>query len=134
MALKLKQKQGQKQEQKQDLSQQIDTAYLLDVEIKEKKKALDKSKGKIKAEAMREGGKTLSGDIAEVVFSDETQTNIDPKDLFTLMVDLDMEDEFFKLVKVNITDAKEKLGELSLDEIASRSVKEYARMSFKKRG
>ena len=134
MALKLKQKQGQKQEQKQDLSQQIDTAYLLDVEIKEKKKALDKSKGKIKAEAIREGGKTLSGDIAEVVFSDETQTNIDPKDLFTLMVDLDMEDEFWKLVKVNITDAKEKLGELSLDEIASRNVKEYARMSFKKRG
>ena len=134
MALKLKQKQGQKQEQKQDLGQQIDTAYLLDVEIKEKKKALDKSKGKIKAEAMREGAKTLSGDIAEVVFSDETQTNIDPKDLFTLMVDLDMQDEFFKLVKVNITDAKEKLGELSLDEIASRNVKEYARMSFKKRG
>ena len=134
MALKLKQKQGQKQEQKQDLSQQIDTAYLLDVEIKEKKKALDKAKGGIKAEAMREGAKTLSGDIAEVVFSDETQTNIDPKDLFTLMVDLDMEDEFWKLVKVNITDAKEKLGELSLDSIADRGVKEYARMSFKKRG
>ena len=134
MALKLKQKQNQKQEQKQDLSQQIYTAYLLDVEIKEKKKALDKAKGSIKSTAIKEGAKSLSGDIAEVVFSDETQTNIDPKDLFTLMVDLDMEDEFWKLVKVNITDAKEKLGELSLDSIASRNVKEYARMSFKKRG
>ena len=134
MALKMKQKQNQKQVQSSDLEQKIDTAYMLDTEIKEKKKVLDGVKEELKAVAQGEGKKSLSGELAEVSFIGETQTNIDPKDLFTLMVDLDMEDEFWKLVKVNITDAKEKLGELSLDSIASRNVKEYAKMKFKKRG
>lgn len=134
MALKMKQKQGQKQVQSSDLEQKIDTAYMLDVEIKEKEKVLKAAKQELKKVAQGEGKKSLSGELAEIIFSDETKNHVDPKDLYIIMQELGMEDSFWDLVTVRLGDAKSKVGELALDSIMTSEDNEYAKMKFKKRG
>jgi len=134
MALKMKQKQNQKQVQSSDLEQKIDTAYMLDTEIKEKKKVLDGVKKELKAVAQGEGKKSLSGELAEVSFIGETQNEVNPKDLYIIMEELGMGDAFWDLVKVKLGDAKSKVGELALDSIMTSEYNEYAKMKFKKRG
>jgi hypothetical protein len=127
-----KQKTRQKQEQKQDLAQLIDTSYILDTEIKEKKKVLDANKGKLKKQALIEGKSLFSGELAEAVFSNDTKTEIDPKDLYNLLVEIGQEDAFFALVSVNLTDARARIGDMLLEGIWEQAVKKNAKLKFKK--
>ena len=132
--MELKQKTKQKQEQAQDIEHVIDEAYALDLEIKQKEKLLKQRKAELKAFAQKTGQKVLDGNEGRVEFSDETRTQIDPFALWKLMQELGMEQDFFNLVGVKVADAKNKVGELHLNEIAEQSYNEYAKMKFKKRG
>lgn len=129
-----KQKNKQKQVQKQDLVQLIDDSYILDAELKEKKKVLDANKGKLKQQALVEGKSLFSGELAEAVFSNDTSTEIDPKDLYNLLVEIGQEDAFFDLVKVKMTEAKARVGDMLLESIWKQTVKKNAKIKFKKRG
>jgi len=134
MTLKQKTKQAQNKDIKQEIESMVDEAYALDLEIKQKEKLLKQRKAEIKAFAQKTGQKTLEGNEGRVEFSDETRTSIDPFALWELMQELSMEQDFFNVVNVKVTDAKNKVGELHLDDIAEQSYNEYAKMKFKKRG
>jgi hypothetical protein len=127
-----KQKTRQKQEQKQDLAQLIDDSYMLDVELKEKKKVLNANKGKLKKQALIEGKSLFSGELAEAVFSNDTKTEIDPKDLYNLLIELGQEDAFFDLVSVKLGAAKERIGDMLLERVWKQTVKKNAKLKFKK--
>ena len=129
-----KQKTRQQQTQKQDLVQLIDDSYMLDVELKEKKKVLDANKGKLKQQALIEGKSLFSGELAEAVFSNDTKTEIDPKDLYNLLVEIGQEDAFFDLVSVKLTDARARVGDMMLEQIWKQTIKKNAKLKFKKRG
>jgi hypothetical protein len=129
-----KQKNKTTQVQKQDLVQLIDDSYIIDTEIKEKKKVLDANKGKLKQRALIEGKGAFSGELAEAVFSNDTKTEIDPKDLYNLLVEIGQEDAFFDLVSVKLTDTRERVGDMLLEEIWKQTVKKNAKIKFKKRG
>jgi hypothetical protein len=129
-----KQKNKTKQVQKQDLVQLIDDSFMLDLEIKEKKKVLDANKGKLKQRALIEGKGSFSGELAEAVFSNDTKTEIDPKDLYNLLVEIGQEDAFFDLVSVKLTDTRERVGDMLLESIWKQTVKKNAKIKFKKRG
>ncbi|MFW6145426.1 MAG: hypothetical protein ACOC4Y_01375 [bacterium] len=130
----LKQKTKQTQEQHQDIEHVVDEAYALDLEIKQKEKLLKQKKEELKSFAKKTGQKTLEGNEGRVEFSDETRTSIDPFALWELMQELGMEKDFFNVINVKVTDAKNKVGELHLDGIAEQNYNEYAKMKFKKRG
>jgi hypothetical protein len=127
-----KQKTTQKQTQKQDLAQLIDTSYILDTEIKEKKKVLDANKGKLKKQALIEGKSLFSGELAEAVFSNDTKTEIDPRELYNLLVELDQVDLFFDLVTVKLGDARARIGDMMLEQIWKQTVKTNNTIKFKK--
>ena len=128
--MKLKAKQTQKQVQ--DLTQTIDEAYALDLEIKQKKKLLDQKKAELKEFAMNTDQKEIQGEYGKIEFTDEMKSSINPEDLFTLMQDLGEMQNFFKLVKVNLTDTRKKLGETLLEDITDSKYVEFAKMKFKK--
>ena len=129
-----RQKQKSKQVQKQDLVQLIDDSYIIDTEIKEKKKVLDANKAKLKQTALIEGKARLSGELIDVVFSNDTTTEIDPKEFYDLLVDLGMEAAFFDLVSVKIGDARKRVGDMALETIWDQTTKKANKISFKKRG
>ena len=131
--MKQTQKTKQTQKQRQELTQTIDNAFSLDLEIKQKKKLLDSQKADIKEYAKSVGEKELHGEFGKVEFSDEAKGYINPKELYKLMVDLGMEEDFFNLVKVNLTDAKSKLGETILSEVLETNYTKFAKMKFKKK-
>lgn len=134
--MKLRQKQDQKQdqEQKQEIEQKVDDGYFLDTEIKEKTKILKSKKSDLLDFAKQTGHTELTGYESKVVFSNETKTSIDPRKLFTIMTELGMQDAFFDCVNVKVGEAKQKVGEIHLEGIAELEFKEYAKMSFKKKG
>jgi hypothetical protein len=128
-----KQKNKQKQKQVLDLVQLIDNSYILDIEIKEKKKVLETNKDKLKDLAKIEGKNSLLGDLGECSFSDTTTTEIDPEAFYKLLVELELDHEFFSLVTVKITDAKAKIGEMALSTIWKQETKKNNTIKFKKR-
>jgi hypothetical protein len=129
-----RQKNRQKQGQKSDLIELIDDSYRLDMSIKENKKVLDKNKGKLKQLATIEGKGSFSGELADAVFSNDTTTEIDPKALYDLLVEMEQEDAFFDLVSVKLGDARAKVGDMMLEQIWKQTVKKNAKIKFKKRG
>ena len=125
-------KQAQVQAQKSDLIQLVDESFVLDLEIKEKKKVLDANKGKLKALSIKEGKSSFSGELGKVDFSNSTSTTIDPKALYALMVEMGIAESFFDLVKVQIGDAKAKIVEMMLESITSQTVTKNNTLKFKK--
>jgi len=100
--------------------------------IKENKKVLDKNKGKLKQLALLEGKKSFSGELGECLFSNTTTTEIDPKDLYNLLVELDQVDLFFDLVTVKLGDARARIGDMMLEQIWKQTVKTNNTIKFKK--
>lgn len=126
-----KQKNKQRQVQVSDLIELIDDSYRLDVSIKENKKVLDKNKKKLKE--LSEGRESLSGELGEAIFSNDTKTEIEPKDLYLLLCELGQDAIFFELVSVKIGPARERIGDMMLEKIWKQSVKKNAKIKFKKR-
>lgn len=122
----------QAQEQKSALIQLVDDSILLNIAIKEQEKVLEANKMKLKALSIKEGKSSFAGELGKVDFSNSTSTTIDPKALYTLMVEMGIEDSFFDLVKVQIGDAKAKIGEMMLENITSQVVTKNNTLKFKK--
>jgi len=131
--MKQKQKTKQTQYQAQKIEEKIDEAYALDVEIKIKTALFKKKQAELKKFAQKTGLKKLSGNYGQVEFIDGFKNSIDSFKLFSLMQDLGIEDNFFNLVKVKLTDAKKRVGDMYLDEITDSDFVEYAKMKFKKK-
>lgn len=127
-----KQKNKQAQAQISDIVQLVDDSFRLDMSIKENKKVLDKNKGKLKQLALLEGKKSFSGELGECLFSNTTTTEIDPKDLYNLLVELDQVDLFFDLVTVKLGDARARIGDIMLEQIWKQTVKTNNTIKFKK--
>ena len=125
-------KQAQVQAQKSDLIQLVDESFLLNIAIKEQEKVLEANKMKLKALSIKEGKSSFAGELGKVDFSNSTSTNIDPKALYDLMVEMGIEDSFFDLVKVQIGEAKAKIGEMMLESITSQTVTKNNTLKFKK--
>jgi hypothetical protein len=79
-----------------------------------------------------EGKSLFSGELAEAVFSNDTKTEIDPKDLYNLLIELGQEDAFFDLVSVKLGAAKERIGDMLLERVWKQTVKKNAKLKFKK--
>jgi hypothetical protein len=128
-----KQKTKQKQVQKQNIIELIDESYLLDTEIKEKTKVLKDNKEKLKHTALIEGKTKLSGELIDVIFSNDTKTEIDPKKFYELLVELNMEAAFWDLISVKIGDARKRVGDMALESIWNQTTKKANKISFKKK-
>ena len=127
------QKQKNKQKQIQDIVQLIDESYILDTDIKAKKKVLDANKKELKKTALKEGKSMLSGELIDIALSDETKTEIDPKELYTLLSDMGMQNAFWDIISVKIGDAKKRVGDMVLEQIWEQSTKRNSKLTFKKR-
>jgi hypothetical protein len=125
------QKTKQKTKQKQELVQLVDESFFLDTEIKEKSKMLNLNKDKLKEIATAAESESISGELGECRFSSDTRTEIEPRALFNLMVDMGMEEDFFSLVSVKVADTRKKLGEMMLTDIEKTTIKPYNRITFK---
>ena len=128
-----KQKTRQQQTQKQDIVELIDTSYILDTEIKEKKKVLDANKAKLKQQALIEGKSVFSGELAEAVFSNSITTEIEPEALYNLLAEIGQEELFFELVSVKIGATRERIGDMLLEGIWKQKVTKNSILKFKKR-
>jgi len=128
-----KQKTKQKQVQTQNIIELIDNSYIIDTELKEKKKVLDTNKAKLKQTALIEGKTKLSGELIDVAFSNDTKTEIDPKKFYNLLVELGMEAAFWDLITVKVGDARKRVGDMALESIWQQTVKKNNKISFKKR-
>jgi hypothetical protein len=93
---------------------------------------LDANKGKLKKQALIEGKSLFSGELAEAVFSNDTKTEIDPRELYNLLVELDQVDLFFDLVTVKLGDARARIGDMMLEQIWKQTVKTNNTIKFKK--
>ena len=120
------------QAQVSETAQLVDDSYRLDLSIKENKKVLDGHKKKLKALAIKEGKSSFSGEIGKVEFSNLTKTEIEPRDLYKLLVDIEQEDLFFDLVSVKVGAAKERIGDMLLGEIWKQTVIKNNTVKFKK--
>ena len=127
------QKQKNKQKQIQDIVQLIDESYILDTDIKAKKKVLDANKKELKKTALKEGKSMLSGELIDIALSDETKTEIDPKELYTLLSDMGMQNAFWDIISVKIGDARKRVGDMVLEQIWKQSTKRNSKLTFKKR-
>lgn len=127
------QKQKNKQKQIQDVVQLIDESYILDTDIKAKKKVLDANKKELKKTALKEGKSMLSGELIDIALSDETKTEIDPKELYALLSDMGMQNAFWDIISVKIGDAKKRVGDMVLEKIWKQSTKKKSKLTFKKR-
>ena len=127
------QKQKNKQKQIQDIVQLIDESYILDTDIKAKKKVLDANKKELKKTALNEGKSMLSGELIDIALSDETKTEIDPKELYALLSDMGMQNAFWDIISVKIGDAKKRVGDMVLEKIWKQSTKKKSKLTFKKR-
>ena len=127
------QKQKNKQKQIQDVVQLIDESYILDTDIKAKKKVLDANKKELKKTALNEGKSMLSGELIDIALSDETKTEIDPKELYALLSDMGMQNAFWDIISVKIGDAKKRVGDMVLEQIWKQSTKRNSKLTFKKR-
>jgi len=127
------QKQKNKQKQVQDIVQLIDESYILDTDIKAKKKVLDANKKELKKTALKEGKSMLSGELIDIALSDETKTEIDPKELYALLSDMGMQNAFWDIISVKIGDAKKRVGDMVLEKIWKQSTKKKSKLTFKKR-
>jgi len=127
------QKQKNKQKQIQDIVQLIDESYILDTDIKAKKKVLDANKKELKKTALKEGKSMLSGELIDIALSDETKTEIDPKELYALLSDMGMQNAFWDIISVKIGDAKKRVGDMVLEKIWKQSTKKKSKLTFKKR-
>jgi len=127
------QKQKNKQKQVQDIVQLIDESYILDTDIKAKKKVLDANKKDLKKTALKEGKSMLSGELIDIALSDETKTEIDPKELYALLSDMGMQNAFWDIISVKIGDAKKRVGDMVLEKIWKQSTKKKSKLTFKKR-
>ena len=127
------QKQKNKQKQIQDVVQLIDESYILDTDIKAKEKVLKANKKELKKTALKEGKSMLSGELIDIALSDETKTEIDPKELYTLLSDMGMQNAFWDIISVKIGDAKKRVGDMVLEQIWKQSTKRNSKLTFKKR-
>jgi len=126
------QKQKQIQVQVSDIVQLVDDSFRLDMSIKENKKVLDKNKGKLKQLALIEGKKSFSGELGECQFSNTTQTEIAPRDLYNLLVEVGQAELFFDLVTVKLDGARARIGDMMLEQIWKQTVKTNNTIKFKK--
>jgi len=127
------QKQKNKQKQIQDVVQLIDESYILDTDIKAKEKVLKANKKELKKTALKEGKSMLSGELIDIALSDETKTEIDPKELYALLSDMGMQNAFWDIISVKIGDAKKRVGDMVLEQIWKQSTKRNSKLTFKKR-
>jgi hypothetical protein len=100
--------------------------------IKENKKVLDKNKGKLKQLALIEGKKSFSGELGECQFSNTIQTEIAPRDLYNLLVEVGQAELFFDLVTVKLDNTRTRIGDMMLEQIWKQTVKTNNTIKFKK--
>lgn len=133
----LKQKQSQKQTQKQKqsktIAEQVDEAFENDQKVKQLSDLVKKTKETLKNYARGEELHELKGEKAKIVFSQDVITKVDPYTLYNHLKEEGRENEFFDLVKVNVGDARKKLGDNELEKVAEVSVKDYAKGTLKEK-
>ena len=130
-----KNKQNQKQQQKQSktIAEQVDEAFESDQKAKQLGDVVKKTKETLKNYARGEELHELEGEKAKIVFSQDVITKVGPRDLYNHLKEHGREDEFFDLVKVNVGDARKKLGDNELEKVAEIDVKDYAKGTLKEK-
>lgn len=126
-----------------NLSQAIDLGVALDELSKTAKKYLDPIKDVIRSRSDDKGELEFSGSEGMAKISPTTETDIDPRALFIQMMkeglvtikqnkkgEYNVDGEYFKLVKVKITDTKALMGEASLAPITTKTAG-TSKVSFK---
>lgn len=114
------------------ITEKIDRAALLNIQIKKLEKEFDELKSDIKVIAKKRQDGNIKGEKFQVVVGPTSTVSIDPEDLRELLSDLDREDEFDSLVKVLAELTKKALGESQFETIADIEVVPFNRISFKK--
>lgn len=114
------------------ITEKIDRAAMLNIQIKKLEKEFDELKKDIKVIAKKRQEGKIKGEKFQAVVGPTSTVSIDPEDLRELLSDLDREDEFDSLVKVLAEPAKKALGETHFETIADIKVTAFNRINFKK--
>lgn len=115
------------------LTEKIDRAAKLSKEIKKLENEFDVLKKDIRTVAKKRQSSLLLGDRFEAKVGPTSAVSIAPGDLRELLSDLDREDEFDDLIKVQAEPTKKAIGESQFETIADIKVIPFNRVSFKAR-
>ena len=110
----------------------VDRAGKLDERIKEYSKELKKLKTDIKEEAKKKNKKVLQGEEYICTFTASSKSNVEPKALLRLLKKEGKEKKFVEMVKVDITNTRRFLGDLS-DKIIKKTTDSFGKVSFTKK-
>lgn len=114
------------------ITEKIDRAAMLNIQIKKLEKEFDELKSDIKVIAKKRQDGLIRGEKFEAVVGPTSTVSIDPEDLRELLSDLDREDEFDDLIKILAEPTKKALGESQFETIADIKVTDFNRINFKK--
>lgn len=114
------------------ITEKIDRAATLKIQIKKLEDEFDELKSDIRVIAKKRQSGVIKGEKFQAVVGPTSTVSIDPKDLKELLSDLDREDEFDDLIKVLAEPTKKALGESQFETIADIKVTTFNRVGFKK--
>lgn len=114
------------------IAELVDKGFELDSTIKRLTKDLNTIKSDVKSHAKRYEQHEILGSKAKAVISDTGFTSADPEKLYDYLADQGRESEFWSLVTVKITDAKNLLGETGMSVIGESGSIPFNKIQFKK--
>ena len=115
------------------LADLVDRGFELKTKLKPMNDEFDGIKSTLKAHGKRYKQKMIDGTKAEAKFSVQPFPGADVKEVYDVFCDLDREDEFFDVCKINLTALKAALGQTVSDELITIKRDPYGRVNFRKK-
>jgi hypothetical protein len=113
------------------IAELVDKGYKLKEQMDALEVHLDACKVELRTRAKKNKKDFFIGNKHFATVSPKSSTECDPYDLYTAYGDLGREEDFFKAVKVLITNAKKDLGATVFGEISNVHTTPYNNVSFK---
>jgi len=111
-------------------SELVDKGYKLDKRIKELTAELEAIKETLKGRALATKSREFLGEQGKAVVGDRATTTIKPEVLISYLKDSHMEERLPDLINVKVDETRKLLGEMVIDEIASKGVSRFSIVRF----
>lgn len=118
---------------KPKLADLVDRGFVLKNQLKPMNDEMDDIKTTLKAHGKRYKKPIIEGTKADVKFGVQPFPGADVKQVYDTFVDLDREDDFFDVCKINLTALKDVLGTAMADELITIERDPYGRVNFRKK-
>lgn len=113
------------------IAKMVDAAFDVKQELEDLQEEFDDYKRRLREEAKKLNVNELSGTVAIAKVGPTSSTDCEPLALHGLLKKLKRENEFFDLVSVKITAAKDAIGKTLFGEVSRTTSEPYKRVSFK---